>query len=144
MSTTNTATEATEQNSIMNSLIGRVAERFSGTTERVQSDLEPDEIFMLLNNSRRQAIIRLISDVEGGVTLSELTERIAAAEKDVDRSDLSKDARKRVYVSCYQCHLPKLEEHDVVSVNGDQHVVIPSENHSALLAVLNRVSAMVQ
>lgn len=144
MSTTNTPNEATKQNSIVNSLIGQVSERLSSNAERVQSDLDLDEIFLLLNNSRRRAIIRLLSDVKGGVALSELTEQIAAAEEDLDRSDLSKEARKRVYVSCYQCHLPKLEKYDVVSVDGDQNVVIPSGNHSALMAVLNKVSAMVQ
>ncbi len=40
MSITNTSTEASEQNSIVNSLIGQVTERFSSDTEPVQSDLD--------------------------------------------------------------------------------------------------------
>jgi len=144
MSITNTPTEAVEQNSIVNSLIGQVAERFSSNAERVQSDLDLDEIFTLLKNSRRRAIIRLLSDIEDEITISELTERLAAAEENVDRSDLSDAARKRVYVSCYQTHLPKLEEYDVLSVEDDQNVVTPSKEHSALMAVLKRISAMVE
>ncbi len=144
MSITNTPTEAAEQNSIVNSLIGQVAERFSSNAERVQSDLNLDGIFTLLKNPRRRAIIRLLSDLEDEVTISELVEQLAAAEENVDRSDLSDAARKRVYVSCYQTHLPKLEEYDVLSVEDDQNVVTPSKEHSALLAVLKRISAMVE
>jgi hypothetical protein len=101
MSITNTPAEAAEQNSIVNSLIGQVAERFSSNAERVQSDLDLGEILTLLKNSRRRAVIRLLSDIEDEITISELAERLAAAEENVDRSDLSDAARKRVYVSCY-------------------------------------------
>lgn len=45
MSTTNTPTEAAEQNSIRNNLIGKVTEWFSANPEPVQSDLDLDEMF---------------------------------------------------------------------------------------------------
>lgn len=144
MSTTKTQTEAAEQNSLVNSLIEQVTGRFSDDVEPVQSEPDLDWAFMILNNSRRRSIIRLLSDVEGGATISELAERIAAAEEGVDRSDLSTDARKRLYVSCYQTHLTKLEEENVVSVDYDRNVVTPSENHSTLLAVLRKTSPMIR
>jgi len=142
MSITNTPTGAAEQNSVMNGLIGQVAERFSSDAERVQSDLGLDGIFTLLESSRRRAVIRLLSDIEDEITISELAERLAAAEENVDRSDLSDAARKRVHVSCCQNHLPKLEECGVLSVEDDQSVVTPSKKHSALMAVLKRISAI--
>ena len=96
MSITNTPTESAEQNSIVNSLIGQVAERFSSNAERVQSDLDLDEIFTLLKNSRRRGIIRLLSDIEDEITISELAERLVAVEENVDRSDLRCGSETRV------------------------------------------------
>lgn len=144
MSTTKIPTEAAEQNSIMNSLIGKVTEWFSRSPGSIQSDLDLDEMFTLLSNPRRRTIIRLLSDVEGEITISELAARLAAVEEGVDRSDLPDDARKRVYISCYQTHVPTLAEKDIVSVDDDRSVVTPSEGHAALLAVLEKTDAMVQ
>jgi DNA-binding transcriptional ArsR family regulator len=144
MSTTKTQTEAAEQNSLVNSLIEQVTGRFSDDSESIHSDPELDWVFMILSNYRRRSIICLLSDVGGGITISELAERIAAAEEGVDRNDLSTDARKRLYVSCYQTHLPKLEEENVVSVDYDRNVVTPSENHSTLLAVLRKTGSMIR
>lgn len=120
MSIINIPTGAAEQNSIMNSLIGTVTGWFSASPEPLQSDLDLDEMFTILNNPRRRTIIRLLSDVEVEVTISELAVRLAAVEEGVDRSDLSDDARKRVYISCYQTHVPTLAEKDAVSVNDDR------------------------
>ena len=143
MSITDITTQATEQNSIMNNLLEQVTGRLSPNAKHVQSSLDLGEVFTLLKNPRRRAIIRQLSEVEDGIHISELAERIAAAEEDTDRSDLSADARRRVYIACYQVHLPKLEEHEVVSMD-DKKVITPSGNHSALVAVLNRTSAMIQ
>lgn len=144
MSITDTQTEATEQNSIVNTLLGQVTGRLSSNVERVESDLDLDEVFTLLKNSRRRGIIRGLADAEEEITISELAERIAAKEEDVEPDNLTSQARQRVYIPCYQNHLPKLEKHDVVSVDYDRNLVTPCRNHSSLLAVLNRTSTMVE
>jgi hypothetical protein len=55
----------------------------------------------------------------GPSTLSDVAERIAAWENDKERADLRSDERKRTYVGLYQCHLPKLDDADVVAF--DKH-----------------------
>lgn len=82
------------------------------------SSLRKEDVFDLLRNSRRRVALRYLLDRGEEVTRSELAEHIAAVENGVSRTELNSTQRKRVYVSLYQNHLPKMEEYGVISYDG--------------------------
>lgn len=77
--------------------------------------LELDEVFGLLKNRRRRDVLRHLAGTEETMRLGELAERIAARECEKDVSQITSKERKRVYVSLYQCHMPKLADAGVVN-----------------------------
>jgi DNA-binding transcriptional ArsR family regulator len=138
-----TETKSPNQNSIVTNLISRISERLSGDRTPCQLDSQHEEVFTLLSNSRRRRVVRLLADADGEMTISELSERIAAAEEGVDRDDLSSSDRKRVYISLYQTHLPKLEEHDAVSMDDDG-VVTTERRFPDLRKVLQNTAELLE
>lgn len=93
------------------------------TSVEADEDLTPDDIFEILSNSRRRHLIHTLHQRGGEAALSELADRIAAAEHDIPLSEISTDQRRRVYISLYQTHLPKLEEYGIVDYDEDDKTV---------------------
>jgi hypothetical protein len=89
----------------------------SGDTELTQ-----DVVFDILSRARRRYVLYTLK-TEGPMELTELAERVAAWENDVDLEDLEKQQRKRVYVSLYQTHVPKLEEAGLVEYDDETSIV---------------------
>ena len=93
-------------------------------------ELPDDVIFGLLKNQRRRDTLRFLDENDGESTLSELSEHIAAKENDIEVRQLSSDQRKRVYIGLYQCHLPKMDNADVIDFDknrGDVELREPAE-----------------
>ena len=84
------------------------------------ADLELDQVFEILKNQRRRVVLRYLNEHDGPIDLGELAEHVAAVENDVSVSAISSDQRKRVYVGLYQCHLPKMDDMDIVSFNKNR------------------------
>lgn len=76
--------------------------------------LSRDEVFNLLRNSRRRTALQYLLERDRKATRSELAEHIAAVENEVTTAELNSAQRKRVYVSLYQNHLPKMDEYGVI------------------------------
>jgi len=108
-----------------------------GGSKRVTVSLEkpgepsvPDEsqvltasaVFDLLKNERRRCVIHFLLE-QPETTVRELSRHVAAWENDIDVEDLEKQQRKRVYVSLYQTHVPKLEEAGLVEYDEETSVV---------------------
>ena len=91
--------------------------------------LEPDDVFEILRNQRRRDVLRFFFE-EGrtAVELGTLAEHLAAAEFDTTITDLTSQERKRMYVSLYQCHLPKMDDVDVVSFNKPRGTIETGEH----------------
>lgn len=85
--------------------------------------LSPDLVFEILSNTRRRMVLYYLRQNSGSATVKELAGQIAALENDVDVDDLQRQQRKRVYVSLYQTHIPKLEETGIVEYNDEQGMV---------------------
>lgn len=75
------------------------------------------EVFAVLKNSRRRHILRFLIDEQRRVSLAELAVHIAACENDIPTGAVTSAQRKRVYVSLYQSHLPKLDDVGAVDYN---------------------------
>ncbi|WP_323192744.1 hypothetical protein [Halostella sp. PRR32] len=88
--------------------------------EESESDLSLDVMFEVLKNERRRFVLKHFDEHEGPVALGDLAEHVAAKENDKPRRELTSGERKRVYVGLYQCHLPKMDDADIVDFNRNR------------------------
>lgn len=84
-----------------------------------------DDAFHLLQNGRRRAVLRHLLEHDQGeeFRLDDVTETLAAWDQGTTVGDLEPDHRKRIYVSLYQSHLPKLHEHGIVDYDRDRRTI---------------------
>ena len=81
-----------------------------------------DEAFALLRSRRRRAIVRRLQATPT-TDIGDLAEHVAAQETDTSRDQLGSKGRKRVYISLYQSHLPRLADAGVVAYDSNRGVV---------------------
>lgn len=91
-------------------------------TEERQS-LSLDIVFEILRNERRLLVLHYLRDNDGEATLGQLAEHIAALENDTTVTALNAQQRKRVYVGLYQCHLPKMDDAEVIDFNQSRGTI---------------------
>ncbi len=82
-----------------------------------------DDIFHLLQTQRRRDVLRYLQGRDGPIELRDLAEQVAAWEQETPIESLTSSERQRVYISLYQTHLPKLDEHEIVEYNKDRGLV---------------------
>lgn len=87
------------------------------------SEISTDVVFEILSNTRRRMVLYYLRQSGGSATVQELAEQIAALENDVDVKDLESQQRKRVYVSLYQTHIPKLENTGIIEYDDARGTV---------------------
>lgn len=101
------------------------------TSESTSSDGKDDSegqipvenVFDILRNSRRRAVLDHLRNGDSTSTLKELSERIAADENNLDTGQLSSQQRKRVYISLYQNHLQKMATAGLIEYDPDRGAV---------------------
>lgn len=81
--------------------------------------LDADEIFEILSSQRRRMVLYYLRQNDQTGTMKDLARQIAAWENDVPIEDLTSQQRKRVYVSLYQTHLPKLADTGLIDYDSD-------------------------
>ncbi|PSP55922.1 hypothetical protein BRC82_03345 [Halobacteriales archaeon QS_1_67_19] len=104
------------------------------------NELSQDEVFEVLKSPRRRYALYYLRQEGGEADLSDLTEQVAAWENETTPTALSTEQRKRVYISLYQTHLPKLDEADIVNYDRDDGVVRLGDRASDLDLYLGDVS----
>jgi len=98
-------------------------------TEAPADESDPAEalslnvVFDILKNTRRRRVLHLLTEEDGPTTLGDMAERIAAVENDKPRAQLNAQERKRVYVGLYQCHLPRMDDADVIEFDENRGTV---------------------
>jgi hypothetical protein len=107
------------------------------TGERAPVDLPLDQVFEMVKNERRRLAIDFLQEHEGDVTLGELAEHIAAIENDKPVKAISSKERKRVYVGLYQCHLPKMDDLDIIEFNQDRGLIRLGPNADRLFPYID-------
>lgn len=113
---------------------GQPGVQHGGETE----SLDRDAAFTLLKNPRRRAVLRHLEETPE-TTLSDLADRIAAEENDTTPELLSSSDRKRVYISLYQGHLPKLAEFGVIEYDQSRGDVVRRPAAMRLQTCMRRV-----
>lgn len=96
-----------------------------------------DVVFGILKNRRRRLVLKHLVEESATSTLSDLAERIAAVENNKSENALSSSERKRVYVCLYQCHLPKMDDADVIDFDDNRGSVELADNVNALTQYLD-------
>jgi len=85
--------------------------------------LSQDVVFDLLSSPRRRYVLYLLRETDEPVELTTLAERVAAWENDTVVDQITEQERKRVYVSLYQTHIPRLAETGAVEYDKDSGLV---------------------
>lgn len=88
-------------------------------TETAKNELSQDALFSLLSNPRRRFILQYLNRTGEPIKLQDLATEVAAWENETDPEALTDKQQKRLYVSLYQTHIPKLEEAGIVDYDGD-------------------------
>lgn len=86
---------------------------------REAQELPRDVVFQLLSSPRRRYVLYYLRKHGGEAELEDLTRSLAAWETDKSLDELLDSDQKRVYVSLYQTHIPKLEENGIVEYDAD-------------------------
>lgn len=85
--------------------------------------LTSDDIFEILSNHRRRMVLYHLQEAGTPIAVNELAEHVAAMENEVSVDQLSSQQRKRVYVSLYQTHLPKMAQMDLIEYDQEEGMV---------------------
>ncbi len=86
--------------------------------------LSKDDLFHLLQNERRRAVLRYLRGREDeAVRMRDVAEQVAAWEHDTTVKALTSDERQRVYIALYQSHLDKLDDAGVIEYNKPRGIV---------------------
>jgi hypothetical protein len=96
-------------------------------SESERDELTQDTVFEILSNSRRRFMLSYLHEHDGSVDLMDLANEIAAWENDTTVEDLTDKQSKRVYVSVYQTHVPKLVSTDLIEYDSDTGLIELSE-----------------
>jgi len=92
--------------------------------ERSDSNAVPlEHIFTILQNERRRQVLRYLADQDGPVSISDLSEAVAASENGKSVRQITSQERKRVYVGLYQAHLPKMADMGFIKFNKDRGII---------------------
>lgn len=101
-------------------------------SEPEHGGISQDTVYEILSNPRRRFALSYLREVGEPVALTDLATAVAAWENDVDPAELTDQQEKRVYVSLYQTHVPKLEQVGVVEYHSDSGQVALAENVSQI------------
>ncbi|MFC6718252.1 ArsR family transcriptional regulator [Natrialbaceae archaeon GCM10025810] len=97
--------------------------------------LEESEVFHILGNDRRRAIVQLLASRSDRLDVSDVATEIAASES--DSASVPNNLYKSVYVSLQQTHLPQLEEDAVIEYDSDAKTIEPGSNFESVLQYID-------
>ena len=95
-------------------------------------ELSRDRVFDILSSPRRRYVLHYLRTEESPIELTALAEEVAAWENDTTVENLSSQDRKRVYVSLYQTHIPKLSEAGLIEYDSESGSVALSSQASEI------------
>ncbi|MCU4924881.1 ArsR family transcriptional regulator [Halobacteria archaeon AArc-dxtr1] len=99
-------------------------------TERSEP-LGESDVFHILGNDRRRAIVQLLAEAGDRVDVSDVATEIA--DRESDSATVPNNLYKSVYVSLQQTHLPQLEEDAVIQYDSDAKTIESGENFEDVL-----------
>ena len=116
----------------------------SDSEEESRSALPLDHLFEILKNERRRTVLHYLEEHDGTVSLGELAEHVAAVENGTTVTQVTSNERKCVYVGLYQCHLPKMDDMDIVEFNQNRGRISLGPNAEQLYEYLDESDDVVR
>lgn len=104
------------------------------------NEIEPlstNDIHSLLKNQRRRYVLEYLRANDDSARLRDVAEQIAAWENDKELKAITSSERKRAYVGLYQCHLPKMDDAEVVSFDQNRGDIEIGPNAEQLMPYLD-------
>jgi hypothetical protein len=99
--------------------------------------ISKNNYFNLLKNNRRRSILGIVNSVEDDISLKKLSETVSCLENGKALSELDERDFKTSYIVVYQNHLPKLEEHGIVSLEDGNISVEDQDKLDALTLMID-------
>jgi len=90
-------------------------------------DLSREDLFDILSSDRRRYLLYFLEAESGEAELRELARLVAAHESGITPQNVTQKGEKRVYISLYQSHLPKLEAAGIVEYDSDSKRLTSTE-----------------
>lgn len=94
-----------------------------------------------LTNERRRIVIRLL-EADAPRDLDGLTNHVTSSETGEPVDDVSRQARKRVWVALYQSHLRKLNSYGIIDWSGSEDDATRGPEFARAVAILDIVEAV--
>lgn len=96
-----------------------------GITNAVAVDggQRPDEILAALSDFRRRHILYCLQDDERA-SLTDIAQQVAAWKQECPPEDVSEKSIAEFKIQLYHCHLPKLQEADIVEYDMRTEMVV--------------------
>lgn len=91
-----------------------------------------DTLFELLSNRRRRYVLSCLNEYENPMALADLADEVAARENGTPITQTSAEEVKRIYISLYHTHVPKLERAGVVRYSQERDLVVLEERFEQL------------
>jgi hypothetical protein len=102
--------------------------------------LARDDVYEVLSNRRRRFVIHYLRRNGARAALGSLAEHVAAWENGIDVATVGSDARKNVYTSLQQFHLPKMEDLNLVRFDrraGEVELTDDADDVDVYMEVVN-------
>lgn len=96
-------------------------------------DLPTDTAFDVLAHHRRRYALQYLRSYGSRMSLADLADEIAVREHEVPIKDIPAETVKRIYLSLYHRHIPKLEDAGVVTYSQQRDAVALTEQASELM-----------
>lgn len=120
-----------------------MGESTSETGDGTTSDSQPtsnaiflNTLFEALANRRRRYVLQCLCEYQTPMALADLADEIATQEQDAPLPDIPAEDVKRVYMSLYHTHIPKLADANIVEYTQEQDLVALSTKSEHVEAFL--------
>lgn len=105
---------------------------------RSDTPLSKNEIFHLLQNSRRRHVVQYLANSDGPVQTGDVAEQIAAWEYGTTVAEVTPQQRQRIYISLYQSHLSKLATSGLITYNQSKGIIEATPKIDQITRYLDR------
>lgn len=97
------------------------------------TDVNPNDIFAVLANSRRRFVIAYLQARTNSMAVADVATELTKWEWDEEEAHIPKDEILSRYVSLHHLHIPKMAEAGIIEWNHDRNTVALSEASDEML-----------
>lgn len=88
-----------------------------------EPDPSRDQAYHILSNARRRFVLQYLEETEEPIKLIDLAKQGASWENEKPIDELTEKEKKRMYVSLYQTHIPKLSDAGLIHYDTDSQEI---------------------